>query len=113
VIAKILDTVAAFDELPVGQLFCLGDLFRGQAGDGVEPRPLLFRPRRLVNLGGFFRRAPRFGRRGLGFGLVVRLLHFREWGAGPAIGAVWSPPQGNPIASQLILNFLLPEQKLC
>jgi hypothetical protein len=78
VIAKILDTVTGLDELPVGQLLRLGDLFRRKAGDGVEPRPLLFRPRRLVNLGGFFRRAPRFGGRGLGFGLVVRVLHFRE-----------------------------------
>ena len=56
--------VAGLDEIPVGQLFRLGDLFRRQAGDGVEPRPLFFRPRSLLGVSRLLGRALLLGRCG-------------------------------------------------
>jgi hypothetical protein len=76
VIAKILDAVAALDELPVGQFFGLGDPFRRQAGDGVEPRPFLFRPHSLVGLSRLLGRALLRRCGGLGRRPAARLLHF-------------------------------------
>ena len=76
VIAEFLAAFAGLDEIPVGQLFRLGDLFRRQAGDGVEPRSLFFRSRSLLGVSRLLRRALLFGRRGLGLSLAPRVLHF-------------------------------------
>jgi hypothetical protein len=72
VIAEFLGTFAALDEVPVGQLLGLGDLFRRKPRDCVEPGSLLLRPRGFLGLGGFFRHVLRFGGRSFCFRVTLR-----------------------------------------